>query len=41
MRTEILCVSILTVASGPRAMLASCKSALNHTMVCSTDRSKT
>ena len=28
------------VASGPRVKLASCKSALNPTVVCSTDRSK-
>ena len=37
MRTEFLCVS---VASGPRVKLASCKSALNPTVVYSTDRSK-
>ena len=35
MRTEILCVSVLRVASGPR--LASCKSALNPMVVYSTD----
>ena len=29
MRTEILCISVLRVASGPRVKLASCKSALN------------
>ena len=29
MRTEFLCISVLRVASGPRAKLASCKSALN------------
>ena len=40
MRTEFLCVSILRVASGPRVKLASCKSALNPPVVCSTDRSK-
>ena len=42
MRTEFLCVSALRVASGPRVKLhvASCKSALNPTVVCSTDRSK-
>ena len=40
MRTEFLCVSVLRVASGPRVKLASCKSALNPTVVCSTDRSK-
>ena len=40
MRTEFLCISVLRVASGPRVKLASCKSALNPTVVCSTDRSK-
>ena len=46
MRTELLCVSVLRVASGPRVKLASCKSALNPPsppsprVVCSTDRSK-
>ena len=40
MRTEYLCISVLRVASGPRVKLASCKSALNPTMVYSTDRSK-
>ena len=40
MRTEILCIYVLRVASGPRVKLASCKSALNPTVVCSTDRSK-
>ena len=40
MRTEFLCISILRVASGPRVKLASCKSALNPSVVCSTDRSK-
>ena len=40
MRTEFLCVSILRVASGPRVKLTSCKSALNPTVVYSTDRSK-
>ena len=38
MRTEFLCVSVLRVASGPRVKLASCKSALNVPVVCSTDR---
>ena len=33
-------VSVLRVASGPRVRLASCKSALNPPVVCSTDRSK-
>ena len=38
MRTEFffLCISILRVASGPRVKLASCKSALNPPVVCST-----
>ena len=40
MRTEFLCVSVLRVASGPRVKLASCKSALNPTVIFSTDRSK-
>ena len=40
MRTEFLCVSVLRVASGPRVKLVSCKSALNPTVVYSTDRSK-
>ena len=40
MRTEFLCISVLRVASGPRLKLASCKSALNPPVVCSTDRSK-
>ena len=40
MRTEFLCVSVLRVASGPRVKLASCKSALNPPVVCSTDRSQ-
>ena len=40
MRTEFLCVSVLKVASGPRVKLASCKSALNPSVVYSTDRSK-
>ena len=40
MRTEFLCISVLRVASGPRVKLASCKSALNPALVCSTDRSK-
>ena len=37
---RILCISVLRVASGPRMKLASCKSALNSPVVCSTDRSK-
>ena len=48
MRTELLCISVLRVASGPRVKLASYKSALKHhpilptpiPMVYSTDRSK-
>ena len=40
MRTEFLCISVLRVASGTRVKLASCKSALNPPVVCSTDRSK-
>ena len=40
MRTEFSCISVLRVASGPRVKLASCKSALNPPVVCSTDRSK-
>ena len=33
MRTEVLCISVLKVASGPRVKLASCKSALNPPVV--------
>ena len=40
MRTEFLCIYVSRVASGPRVKLASCKSALNPPVVCSTDRSK-
>ena len=40
MRTEFFCFSVLRVASGPRVKLASCKSALNPSVVYSTDRSK-
>ena len=40
MRTDVLCISVLRVAAGPRMKLASCKSALNPQVVCSTDRSK-
>ena len=40
MRTEFLCISVLRVAPGPRVKLASCKSALNPPVICSTDRSK-
>ena len=40
MRTKFVCISVLRVASGPMVKLASCKSALNPTVNCSTDRSK-
>ena len=40
MRTEFLYISVLRVASGPRVKLASCKSALNPAVVCSTGSSK-
>ena len=40
MRTKFLCIYVFRVASGPRVKLASCKSALNPPVVCSTDRSK-
>ena len=43
MRTEFLCISAISVASGPRVKLASCKSALNPPnppVVYYTDRSK-
>ena len=40
MPTECLCISVLTVASGPRMKLICCKSALNPMVVYSTDRSK-
>ena len=40
MRTEILCISVLRVTSGPRVKLASCKSALTTLVVYSTARSK-
>ena len=40
MQAEFLCIYVLRVASGPRVKLASCKSALNLPVVCSTDRSK-
>ena len=36
MRTEFLCVSVLKVASESRVKLASCKNALNPTVVYST-----
>ena len=38
MRTDFF--SVLRIALGPRAKLAGCKSALNTTVVYSTDRSK-
>ena len=40
MRTEVLCISKLRVASGPRVKLDSCKSALNPAVVYSNDRSR-
>ena len=40
MRTEFLCFSVVRVASGPRVKLASCKSALNPSVVYDIDRSK-
>ena len=39
MRNKFLCISVSRVASGPRVKLASCKSALNPPVVCSTHRS--
>ena len=33
MRTEVLCISVLRAASGPRMKLAGCKSALNLPVV--------
>ena len=39
MRIEILCISVLRVALGPRVKLASCKSALKPPVLYSTDRS--
>ena len=42
-RTDVLCISVLKVASGPRVKLAICKSALTPPpppVVYSTDRSK-
>ena len=41
MRAEILCVSVLRVASGTGVKLDSCKSTLNPSVVYSTDRSGT
>ena len=40
MRSELLCISVLRVASGPRVKWASCKSALNPLVVYCTGRSK-
>ena len=40
MRTEFLYISVLRVASRPKVKLANCKSALNPSVVYSTDRSK-
>ena len=39
MRTELLCISLLRVASGPRVKLAGRKSVLNSPVVYFTDRS--
>ena len=38
MRTKLLSISVLRVASGPRVKLASFQSASNHPMVYSTER---
>ena len=41
MRTDfVLCISVLRVESAPRVKLASCRSALNPSVVYSTDCSK-
>ena len=40
MRTEFFCISVLRVASRLGVKLASCKSALNPTVVCCSDHSK-
>ena len=40
MRIEIVCISILRVASGRRVKLASCKNALNPPVFYSTERSE-
>ena len=40
MRNEFLCIYVLRVASRPRVKLVGRKSALNLTVVYSTDRSK-
>ena len=40
MRTRLLCVSVLGVASGPRVGLAGCWGALGPMVVCSAGRSK-
>ena len=40
MWTDFLCISVLRIASGPRVKLDGRKSALNPTLVYSTDRSK-
>ena len=40
MRTKLLCISVLRVASGPRVKFAGRKSALNPPLVYSTDHSK-
>ena len=38
MRTELLCISVLRVASGPRVKLASCKRILNSLLLCGHSR---
>ena len=40
MRTEVLCISLLRVASGPRVRLIDCESALKIPLDYSTDHSK-
>ena len=40
MRIEFLCISVLRVVSGPRVKLAGRETALNPSVVYSTDRSK-
>ena len=37
---NFLCISVLSIVSGPRVQLATCISALNHPLVYSTDRSE-
>ena len=40
MRIECLCISVFTVASGPRVKLVDSKCALKSSIVYTTDRSK-